>query len=91
MKKLKRWYLSIVLLFVNAALFASTAIAPVETKTFLQSVIDFLVQNWVWLLPGLTWLLHRIIPTEKADRIITIIKWIFDKLIPDRKKQGGKH
>lgn len=65
--------------------------ATPDKQTLLESVMNFLIENWVWLLPGLTWLLHRIIPTEKADRIITIIKWIFDKLIPDRKKQGGKH
>jgi hypothetical protein len=57
----------------------------------LEKVISFLTENWVWILPAITWLVHRLIPTEKADRIITIIKWIFDKLIPDRKAKGGKH
>ena len=62
-----------------------------DKQTLLESVMNFLIENWVWLLPGLTWLLHRFIPTEKADRIISIVKWIFDKIVPDRKKGGGKH
>lgn len=58
---------------------------------FLEKSVSFLAENWVWILPALTWLIHRLVPTEKADRIISVIKWIFDKLIPDRKKAGGKH
>jgi len=65
--------------------------ATPDKQTLLESVMSFLIDNWVWLLPAITWLIHRIWPTEKADRIITIIKWIFDKLIPDRKKLGGNH
>jgi hypothetical protein len=58
---------------------------------FIEKAMSFLAENWGWILPALVWLVHRLLPTEKADRIIKIVIWIFDKLIPDRKKLGGKH
>jgi hypothetical protein len=57
-------------------------------------MLEFLKANWIELVAGLlafAGVIVRLTPTEKDDTILGWIKSIFDVLIPNRKKGGGRH
>lgn len=55
---------------------------------------EFLIENWYVILTTIVvpiaWIIVRITPTKKDDVIMKIVSKIIN-LIPDRKKNGGKH
>lgn len=70
--------------------------APQETvveapKDLWAIVLDIVSNNWELILSGLAYILYRFIPTKKADIIISLISWLWNTLLPDRKKGGGTH
>ena len=54
---------------------------------------EFLIENWYSILIGLVpvvWIVVRLTPTEKDDKIWGFIAKMIN-MIPDNKKGGGKH
>lgn len=57
-------------------------------------MIQFIAANWEWLVPALFILLEavvRITPTEKDNSLLEKVKELFDFILPNLKKGGGKH
>lgn len=65
--------------------------APETNGDIWDVIINIISDNWGFILSGLTYILYRFIPTKRADIIISLISWLWNTLIPDRKKGGGKH
>lgn len=57
-------------------------------------MLDFIKENWVALLFGLlgfTEIVVRLTPTKKDDSIFNFVKKIIDAILPNNRKEGGKH
>lgn len=52
--------------------------------------VDAIIELWIPITTIIAWFLYRLIPTKRADIIMTVINWLVT-LIPDNKKGGGKH
>jgi len=55
---------------------------------------EFILNNWEILLPAalaVAWAVVRLTPTKKDDRIMKVISYLVNSIIPDVKKDGGTH
>ena len=52
--------------------------------------LDLIIDNWASISAIAFYIIYRLIPTAKADRIKAVVDWLWN-LIPDRKKGGGTH
>lgn len=55
-----------------------------------QDLLSFIIDNKIWLIALLMWLVNRFIPTKWKDPLVKLITWL-NSLIPDKKKYGGSH
>lgn len=56
----------------------------------MQNVLNFIIENWVWLSPIILEILLRLIPTEKDTSILSNIFKILNKIVPNlRTKQSS--
>ena len=56
--------------------------------------MNFIIENWVILLPavlGLAEVIVRLTPTTKDDSILEWIWKLVNLILPNNKKGGGKH
>lgn len=87
---MKKYFLFLMLCLFG--FFASATGVAVDVDAENVSVwFQFAIDNWVYILPIISWLVYRWIPTGKADIIYNLIKYIGDLILADRKKGGGKH
>ena len=59
----------------------------------MDQIFDFLKDNYsaiIWGLIGFVWIIVRLTPTKKDDRILQFIVTILNFIIPDRKKKSPK-
>ena len=47
-----------------------------ETKTFLDGVLEFLGDNSIEILAIVSYIIYRLIPTQKADVVMQLLKWL---------------
>ena len=52
----------------------------------LQTVLNFIVDNWSWLSVLVYEIIARLLPTQKSVSLINAIKVISDKVIPNLKR-----
>lgn len=56
--------------------------------------MEFITNNWKEIVLGLIALFEiivRLTPTKKDNTILGIVKKIYSFLVPNRKKDGGRH
>ncbi len=56
----------------------------------MREIIDFIKENWGLLSSGsfgLLWVIVRLTPSKKDDRILKFLQRFFNFFIPDRKKK----
>ncbi len=54
----------------------------------MNKVLEFIVDNWIWLGPVVFEIIARLMPTERSLSIINGIKTVADKVIPNIKKNA---
>lgn len=56
----------------------------------MKDIMDFLREHWGALSTGafgLLWIIVRLTPSEKDDKILRFLQTLFNFFIPDRKKR----
>jgi len=86
MKKLLFFIMAIVLFSFGISAQDISIEADKEANVYLQ----FLFENYEYIVPVLIWLVYRFVPTKQSDIIVKAINWLIS-LIPDKKKGGGTH
>ena len=69
---------------------AQDSITVSDSATLSFNWLALIIDNWASISAIAFYVIYRLIPTAKADRIKAIVDWLWN-LIPDRKKGGGTH
>jgi len=57
----------------------------------METTLNFISNNWIWLGPLAYELAIRLFPSEKSRSIINLLKKSADRAVPNIKKGGGRH
>lgn len=55
-----------------------------------QDWLDFIIDNKIYLLGLMIWLVNRFVPTKWKDPLVKLLEWL-NRRLPDNKKNGGSH
>ena len=59
----------------------------------MEKIINYITENWEFILPiiiAIYELVIRVKPTNKSKSIVNWVAVVFDKVVPNLKKGGGK-